>query len=958
MLLQQLRRAAAVLIAASSCMVLAAAPAKNTPPTVTLTSPASGATFTAPATIQLSATAADSNGTVAKVEFFRGGTTLIGTATAAPYTFSWSNVAAGTYSITAKATDNGGAATTSTASTITVSAVKNALPTVSLTSPTNGASFAAPATIQLSANAADSDGTITKVEFFRGGTTLIGTATSAPYSFGWTNVALGTYSITAKATDNAGGTATSTAATVNVVAGSTLTTITSPTSATLFSWPITDVSGTFSGPADTTVLVSNGNNSTILSTLTGTTTFVASNVLLSPGQNTLTATAIRRDGTSSSGTVTVDVPQFLVVLTSPANGGSFELPPSLTFQASTLLSSGTVQRVDYFRTGVGKLGSANTPPYSFVWNSPPKGSYSVFALMVDDKGLSRQSQEIYFTVVGPNVPPTVSLTAPANNASFGAPASFTLQATATDSDGTVAQVDFLQNGQLLGTTNVSPYSFALSNLAAGSYTFTARATDDKGASTTSAPVAVAVVAPPSVTISSSASSGKVAVGSSVTLSATASSSNPIARVEFYANGTLIGTATGAPFTFTWPNIALGDYSLTARAIDSTGIAATSAPVLLSAVAGPNVSVTAPADGASYFAPANVTVAANATATTGNIASVAFFDNGTLIGTVTTAPYTFGWNNAPAGSHALTAVATDDGGISNTSAVVNITVGAPTIVLDSPLPGAAVPANGILVRGHISAPKYSGVTVNGQIAYVDAAGNFYVNDIVPLPMDSSIHAALSTPDEIQVTATVVVTPVAPPPTATELKIGQTETVGPIKAIWTLKNANGIRDVTFDYWGDGTTILRLSDKPTYVPGGTNKTLTLSYSGYGVFKPIVTVEDMFGNVYQKQFVLQARSTAEMDTMLKDLWARMVAKLKANDIGGALTATAAGGRSRFQVIFQNLQPNPSTAVDQLGVLTGTLFDVDSAEYMLVRQKAEGPTGYPVYFNRCGDGVWRVDAM
>jgi hypothetical protein len=99
-------------------------------------------------------------------------------------------------------------------------------------------------------------------------------------------------------------------------------------------------------------------------------------------------------------------------------------------------------------------------------------------------------------------------------------------------------------------------------------------------------------------------------------------------------------------------------------------------------------------------------------------------------------------------------------------------------------------------------------------------------------------------------------------------------------------------------------------------------------------------------------------MDTMLKDLWARMVAKLKANDIGGALTATAAGGRSRFQVIFQNLQPNPSTAVDQLGVLTGTLFDVDSAEYMLVRQKAEGPTGYPVYFNRCGDGVWRVDAM
>ena len=107
----------------------------------------------------------------------------------------------------------------------------------------------------------------------------------------------------------------------------------------------------------------------------------------------------------------------------------------MTFQASTLLSSGTVQRVDYFRTFVGMLGTATTPPYTYVWTNPPKGTYNVYAWMVDDKGVGRQSQEIQFTVVGPNVPPTVSLTAPANNATFGAPASFNLQATATDSDG-------------------------------------------------------------------------------------------------------------------------------------------------------------------------------------------------------------------------------------------------------------------------------------------------------------------------------------------------------------------------------------------------------------------------------------------------------------------------------------------------------------------------------------------
>jgi RHS repeat-associated protein len=91
----------------------------NNPPTVSLTAPANNATFTAPATINLSATASDSDGTVSKVEFFQG-TTLIATVTTSPYTATWSNVATGVYSLTAKATDNLNAVTTSTPVAITV----------------------------------------------------------------------------------------------------------------------------------------------------------------------------------------------------------------------------------------------------------------------------------------------------------------------------------------------------------------------------------------------------------------------------------------------------------------------------------------------------------------------------------------------------------------------------------------------------------------------------------------------------------------------------------------------------------------------------------------------------------------------------------------------------------------------------------------------------------------------
>ena len=95
----------------------------NQSPTVALTSPANGATATAPATISLSATAADPDGFVAKVDFYAG-PTLIGTVTSLPFTGSWSNVPAGSYNFTAVATDNFGATTTSVAALVTVNGVK------------------------------------------------------------------------------------------------------------------------------------------------------------------------------------------------------------------------------------------------------------------------------------------------------------------------------------------------------------------------------------------------------------------------------------------------------------------------------------------------------------------------------------------------------------------------------------------------------------------------------------------------------------------------------------------------------------------------------------------------------------------------------------------------------------------------------------------------------------------
>jgi hypothetical protein len=93
-------------------------------------------------------------------------------------------------------------------------------PTVTLTGPSQGQTFTAPATVALTASASEAGGSISKVEFFSG-TTLLGTATTSPYSFTWTNVAAGSYQLTAAAFDAAGGSVMSTSVSITVAGGAT-----------------------------------------------------------------------------------------------------------------------------------------------------------------------------------------------------------------------------------------------------------------------------------------------------------------------------------------------------------------------------------------------------------------------------------------------------------------------------------------------------------------------------------------------------------------------------------------------------------------------------------------------------------------------------------------------------------------------------------------------------------------
>jgi uncharacterized repeat protein (TIGR02059 family) len=180
----------------------------NAAPVVTLASPVNSSTFTALTNIPITANATDVDGRVSQVEFYNG-TTKLGSSATAPFTFTWNSVAAGTYSITAVATDNLNARTVSPAVSITVSAAtspSNKRPVVKISNPHKGNVYDNLSTITIDAYATDSDGLISKVELYTGSKKLV-EMTNAPYSFTWKDVTSGTYVIYAVATDNMNDTA-------------------------------------------------------------------------------------------------------------------------------------------------------------------------------------------------------------------------------------------------------------------------------------------------------------------------------------------------------------------------------------------------------------------------------------------------------------------------------------------------------------------------------------------------------------------------------------------------------------------------------------------------------------------------------------------------------------------------------------------------------------------------------
>jgi hypothetical protein len=337
---------------------------------------------------------------------------------------------------------------------------------------------------------------------FYAGATLLSSDTTSPYAFSWTGVAAGSYLLKAIATDNKG--AATTSATVNIA-------VTGAVSGLVGEWHADEGTGT-------TLIDSSGNGRN--GTISGA-TWVAGRVgqalnftgagvanlgdLDSPGSFTLMAWMQTRSlysGTCGSLVMKAFDYGFEIcganLWARIASGGSWSAQLSLPMTSADLNTwkhvamsyDGTTLRLYVGGVLVGSAAGAHTTtnnpllfgrwtPASEYWNG------LIDEVRLYSRVLSQAEIQADFGVPVTNNPPLVSMTSPAQGASFVVGASITFAATASDTDGTIQKVEFYLGTTLVATDTSSPFSTVWPAVV-GTHSVTAAATDDKGARTISA----------------------------------------------------------------------------------------------------------------------------------------------------------------------------------------------------------------------------------------------------------------------------------------------------------------------------------------------------------------------------------------------------------------------------------------------------------------------------------------
>ncbi len=423
---------------------------------IAIVSPLNGDSFAEGTKITIKATAMDPKGYVSRVEFFDG-VTRIGVSeltfirapdpgTVIEHSFEWAGATAGYHKLSVSAASSVGTPLTSPPVAITVGAAS----TLVLASPKAGSEFAWGETIRISAVGALLGGTMTRVEFLDGDN-VIGVSelmrgvlwipgARHEYAIDWVCLVSGQHSLSARSVDGSGQPVRS-----------------APVVITVLPAPLPGVIEVVASTAEATEPAKNaaGKNGAFLVRRVG-----------GPTNVTLTVN-YRMSGTASNG---VDYARLSGVVTLPKNHGSVEIAVR--------------PLTDSLKEGDETVVLTLLPTVCTKIFPPAPECYEL--------GANFQANGVIHDGKPINLAPKVAITSPKHGSVTTVGNTITVKATASDSDGTIAQLDLISDGVVIATTNHAALSFSWTNAPTGTHKLSAKAVDDEGASSTSSTVTINV----------------------------------------------------------------------------------------------------------------------------------------------------------------------------------------------------------------------------------------------------------------------------------------------------------------------------------------------------------------------------------------------------------------------------------------------------------------------------------
>ena len=564
-------------------------------------------------------------------------------------------------------------------------------PTVSMIAPSNNASFIAPASITITADAADSDGTVGKVEFFNG-TTKLGEAPSAPYTYNWSGVAVGDYTLTARATDNVGASTTSAAVVVHVLANQPPTiSQTAPADLASVATPATNLALSLTDPeAQPLTVTFYGREKTAtagadftLVTLPDTqfytsntsyfSNFTAQTQWIVAQRNALNIAFVSHMGDMTDGST---APEFargdtaMKIIEEPVTMG---LPSGIPWGGAP----GNHDNTSDWDTTFGPSRFAGRPYF--------QGNYPTGSAVNSYQFFSAGGMD--FLHINLTMAPSAAAIAWADGILKANPNRRAILTSHSILNAGGSQTTWTAEGTtiyeaLKGNPNlflmlcghnhgigrrVDTYNGNTIYSVLQDYQSEANGGDSWLRYFTFSPANNKIT---TYVIRCTDGSRRTDSESQFDMTYNMQGSAPWTTL-----GTVNVAAAGTNASLPWTNLKAGTHYEWYATVTDGVTPVTSATRSFTAATPPTLALTAPANNASFIAPATVTLTATAADSDGTVSKVEFFDGSSKIGEDTSAPYSFDWTNVAAGDHTLTAKATDNIGLATVSSPVVIHVAA-------------------------------------------------------------------------------------------------------------------------------------------------------------------------------------------------------------------------------------------------------------------------------------------